>query len=84
MKHVHKAIEDRAEIVGWTHCVARGNCSGMAHGGVTHIDYCRCGAIRKIESNGCTSMSSGWYMPYEVSEGPPHDAATATGMYDHF
>ncbi len=50
-RHVHRADPARQRTVGWTHCVAARNCSGASHGCVTHVDECRCGAIRRTEVN---------------------------------
>jgi hypothetical protein len=47
--------------VCWTHCVsARGWGCEEAHGCVTHVDTCRCGAQRKTESNGRRSYRGQW------------------------
>jgi hypothetical protein len=50
-------------LIGWTHCVAGGNCSGAAHGAVTIVETCSCGAKRYTESNGRHSKSGGWSKP---------------------
>ena len=60
-KHQHKAETERT--MGWTHCVVGGSCSGGAHGGVVFEAPCKCGAVRRIESNGQHRASSGWVLP---------------------
>lgn len=57
----HRHREKTSSMTGWQHCVARGSCSGAAHGAVTLISRCACGAVRKVESNGRHQESSGWY-----------------------
>lgn len=59
MAHSHKAQTERT--VAWTHCVsADRGCSGRSHGGVTFVESCRCGAERKIESNGGSVGRGRW------------------------
>jgi hypothetical protein len=59
-QHVHKAISGKTQILGWTGCVKRRPCDGKAHGGVVYLDRCRCGAVRRIESNGNRKVNGGW------------------------
>jgi len=49
--HTHKAKTRR--IVGFSHCVcvAPRRCDGRAHGGLTEIARCRCGAERRTNVN---------------------------------
>lgn len=61
MAHQHRPVPERNRIVGWSHCVAQGGCDGAAHGAVTIIDECSCGALRRVESNGLERASSGWF-----------------------
>ena len=56
MKHSHKAIPAKARDTGWTHCVTPVECAAnhmrqRAHGNITIIDRCSCGAVRYSESN---------------------------------
>lgn len=63
MKHTHRA-KGESVTIAWTHCVRDCSdgraCSGIAHGGVVLVDHCRCGAVRRVESNGGRTESSGW------------------------
>lgn len=44
--HKHKAESERT--VSWTRCVSTDpGCSGHAHGGVTFVERCKCGAERE-------------------------------------
>jgi hypothetical protein len=52
MAHQHKAIEDTRTTAGYVTCVAGTRCNPRSHGGVTHMDRCACGAMRKINSTG--------------------------------
>ena len=61
--HHHRAVAGEDRTVGWTHCVAAGGCSGAAHGGVTFVSVCSCGARRLTESNGKHTRCSGWIEP---------------------
>lgn len=60
--HTHRAVSSMSRTVAWTHCVARPGvgCSGAAHGGVTHVDRCRCGAERETEINGLHVVRGAW------------------------
>lgn len=58
MNHRHQIKTTRT--VGWTHCVAEGCYCGAAHGGVTHVDTCSCGAERRTESNGRHTARGPW------------------------
>jgi hypothetical protein len=64
-RHVHGAI--RTETRPWQGCILTADearhidCSGAAHGGVTYVEHCACGAIRETESNGAHEISSGWH-----------------------
>lgn len=51
-RHKHKAISDKRRTIGFSSCVSPENCNAKAHGGVTHIDACSCGATRKTNSTG--------------------------------
>lgn len=65
-EHKHRAMAGKAKIQGWTKCVAAPGvyCDGRTHGGVVYIDFCSCGYVRRIESNGSRKcrreISSGW------------------------
>jgi hypothetical protein len=58
--HTHRAVPTLSKTVCWTHCVRHKGCSGAAHGGVTFIDTCRCGARRYTESNGGYTRRGPW------------------------
>lgn len=58
--HKHRAVPSRSRVTAWTGCVGDHRCSGRAHGGVTIVDVCSCGAQRHVESNGGSKTSSGW------------------------
>jgi hypothetical protein len=78
MAHVHRAVKRKSRIIGWTHCVTgRADC-GAAHGGVTHVDNCRCGATRKTESNGRRKASGGWS---RTDFRPTHEIVIDTGIH---
>ncbi len=61
--HTHRAVPTEHRTVGWSHCVAGEPDCGAAHGAVVHVDHCRCGAMRKVETNGRHSASTGWVEP---------------------
>ena len=63
-RHAHRAVGP-STTVGWTHCVADGPCSGRAHGAVTHLDRCSCGALRHTESNGRHVVRGPWVLEGE-------------------
>ena len=50
MKHRHRP--HTTKTVGFAYCVAPYDCTPAAHGGVTHIETCKCGATRRINSTG--------------------------------
>lgn len=58
--HKHKADPKRHQITGWSYCVAAGPCNGAAHGSITYIDRCACGAKRLTESNGLHKKRGPW------------------------
>jgi hypothetical protein len=58
--HAHRAVPGEHRTVGWTGCVTGKPDCGAAHGAVVHVDRCRCGAKRYIETNGRHQASSGW------------------------
>jgi hypothetical protein len=60
--HRHRPVSRLTRTVGWVHCVAKptSGCSGAAHGGVTHIETCKCGATRHTETNGRHSETGAW------------------------
>ena len=60
VKHTHRPIPSEHKAFSWTHCVAKGPCSGCPHGSIVLVDRCKCGAVRRVESNGRHSASSGW------------------------
>lgn len=59
--HRHRARQSEHRVYGWSRCVAETSCSGAAHGGVTYVDRCACGATRLTESNGRHEMRGPWH-----------------------
>lgn len=52
MSHRHHYQPKRRKVVAWTGCVVRGwHDNQEAHGGVTFLDRCACGAARASEHN---------------------------------
>ena len=82
MGHRHKVKTHRT--VGWSGCVGPRTCDGLAHGGVTHVDECACGATRRTESNGSHRASAGWYggerKPAPASSYSVHDYHTGASV----
>lgn len=66
MAHKHEVRESRTHA--WSACIAKPHqhCDGSAHGGVTFVEKCECGAVRKIESNGKHTLAGIWYFPEGV------------------
>lgn len=70
----HKHRVAMREVCGWDGCVAPGMvcgeqlyaCDGRAHGAVVYVERCRCGAVRRTESNGRFRRSLGWIFNPEV------------------
>jgi hypothetical protein len=64
MAHKHKA--EQSKDVGWTACVTPDECATHpyprqdAHGNITRVDTCSCGAIRKSEINGGRTNYGPW------------------------
>ena len=57
-KHKMKTEVTRA----WAYCVnPHSGCSGAAHGAVTRVQTCSCGATRRIEGNGRHATKGQWY-----------------------
>lgn len=56
--HKHKKKIER--IVCWSDCVNPENCSGAAHGNITLLQTCSCGAEQRVEVNGFHKNRSGW------------------------
>lgn len=48
----HKHRKKTSGIQGFSACVNPYNCNPMSHGGVTIVEWCACGAMRKINSTG--------------------------------
>jgi hypothetical protein len=64
MAHKHKQRKDAEKrYFGWSRCVGNGTDCGGAHGGVTIVEECACGAIRRTESNGRHESTLGWWTP---------------------
>jgi hypothetical protein len=61
--HRHKAATETTH--GWSRCCASPSqgCSGASHGGVTFVELCACGALRRTESNGCHTLQGRWEEP---------------------
>lgn len=66
MNHKHEATQ--TNTYAWSTCVAvpSQHCDGTAHGGVTHVEECACGAVRKIESNGKHVLTGYWFFVQET------------------
>jgi hypothetical protein len=63
--HTHKAQPAKRRTYAWTACVSSNQCAAQpirqrAHGGVTFVDECRCGATRKTEANGIAKNFGEW------------------------
>lgn len=58
MKHTHKTV--RSSTQGFVGCNAGMSCNPTAHGGVTFIYYCQCGAVKKEHSNGRFRCKEKW------------------------
>ena len=56
--HRHRPASTRT--ICWSYCVAAGRCSGAAHGNVTHVETCSCGATRAEEVNGTFIARGAW------------------------
>jgi hypothetical protein len=64
-RHVHKADPDLSTTAGYCgYSVRPWYPNRMAHGGVTHYERCRCGAVRMINSTGPGRSEQGeWERP---------------------
>lgn len=51
-KHRHRAVPSRSDDRCYAGCVDPDRCQPAAHGCVTIIDVCRCGARRHTNANG--------------------------------
>jgi len=61
--HRHRAVEAKQKDTCWTHCVDPHRCdSSGAHGNITRVDYCACGAVRETEINAGHTRGE-WHMP---------------------
>lgn len=52
----------------WQFCVSPYACSGAAHGNVTYVDRCTCGAERWREVNGSHVTRSRWQGGLDADE----------------
>jgi hypothetical protein len=68
--NVHEAVS--TEERPFTECVRPYDCEGAAHGGITLIEACLCGASRRVNVNGHHGESGPWRMP-ETSEDATDD-----------
>jgi len=64
-RHIHKAIKSKSKDRGWNHCVSGAACAANparqnAHGNITTVDVCSCGAVRESESNGGRTNYGPW------------------------
>jgi len=64
-EHVHAAVSTTERP--FSECVRPYACGGAAHGGITLIETCSCGASRSVNVNGRHGESGPWRMP-ETSE----------------
>ena len=64
-KKAHRHMVKESRLRAFTGCVigtlCDASCNEMAHGGVSHKEYCRCGAERLVNSNQGHREVSGWY-----------------------
>jgi hypothetical protein len=63
--HQHKAIPQKSQDIGWTHCVTPDECAAnpmrvQAHGNIIQVDTCSCGATRHTEVNGGRKNYGPW------------------------
>jgi hypothetical protein len=66
-RHTHRAKPD-SKVRGWTHCVTPRECAAdpkraVAHGNITRVDTCSCGATRLSETNGGRTNYAPWQEP---------------------
>lgn len=59
-KHTHRMIRARRETRGFGFCARPERCNPSAHGYVTHVDYCACGATRRTNENGSRYECGPW------------------------
>lgn len=60
-QHAHRARTTRDEA--WSHCVVEDpyrRHSERAHGGITRVAVCRCGAERRVEVNAGSAAYGPW------------------------
>ena len=50
MNHIHEPFETKT--VGYEYPVPKAKRNARAHGGVTHLETCACGAKRRVNSTG--------------------------------
>lgn len=60
MMHHHMPIKKERRVVPYQVCTNELNCDEAAHGNITEIDHCRCGAVRRTNINQHYRESSGW------------------------
>lgn len=60
-KHRHAAIKRKARDVPYGWCVQPAACWPGAHGNITRIDVCVCGAERATNINQDAIEVGGWY-----------------------
>ena len=64
--HQHRARAGaKSCIIGWSHCVTPDKCAAnpqrqSAHGNITEIVKCRCGAVRHTEINNGVANHGPW------------------------
>lgn len=58
--HHHAPIKSASQLRAFVGCVRPASCEPCAHGNVTRIDVCRCGARRAMNINQAFVESSGW------------------------
>ena len=65
-QHQHRARAGaKSCIIGWSHCVTPDECAAnpqrqSAHGNITEIVTCRCGAVRHTEINNGVANHGPW------------------------
>lgn len=63
--HAHRAIPGKSKDRCWIFCVTPCECAAnphrqAAHGNITRVDRCACGAVRETEINGGRANYGVW------------------------
>lgn len=60
LQHKHVAQPKRTQVVAFRSCVIADACVPEAHGDLTAVEVCRCGARRQINRNGGSVEYGRW------------------------